>query len=107
MQFPQGEGQIDVVKKIRMIEWLKAELVGSVASLLKSMVKGGEERILDYLAAILITTYILGKRVGITFARIDQHLKEKLAAGIDEEHEIEEWYGDMSSLLRYMEGKKR
>lgn len=102
-----SKGQIDVAKSIRVIEWLKAEMVGSVASLLKSMVNGGEEVIADCLAGIIMTSYILGKRVGIAHTKIDQRLKEKVAAGIKDGHEIEEWYGDLSSLLRYLEGRKR
>lgn len=102
-----SKGQIDVAKSIRIIEWLKAEMVGSVASLLRSMVNGGEDAITDCLAAILMTAYILGKRVGIAHTKVDQRLKEKVAAGIREGHEIEEWYGDLSSLLRYLEGRKR
>jgi len=102
-----SKGQIDVAKNIRMIEWLKAELVGSAALLLKNLVKGSEELILDSLATTIMTAYVLGKRVGITFNRVDQRLKEKLLASINEEHEIEKWYGDLSSLLRHMDGRKR
>jgi len=104
MQF--SKGQIDVAKNIRMIEWLKAELVGSAALLLRNLVRGNEELILDSLATTIMTAYVLGKRVGINFNRVDQRLKEKLMASINEEHEIEKWYGDLSSLLRHMDGRK-
>lgn len=102
-----SKGHIDVAKSIRVIEWLKAEMVGSVASLLRSMVKGGEDAIADCLAGILMTAYILGKRVGVAYTKVDQRLKEKVSAGIRDGHEIEEWYGDLTSLLRYLEGRKR
>lgn len=102
-----SKGQIDVAKSIRVIEWLKAEMVGSVASLFKSMVNGGEDLIADNLAGIIMTAYILGKRVGIAHIRIDQKLKEKVSASIKGEHELEEWYGDLTSLSRYLEGRKR
>jgi len=102
-----SRGQMDVARSIRLIEWLKAEMVGSVAALLKSLVNGGEELIADCLAGIIMTTYILGKRVGISYPRVDQKLKERVEAGIREGHEIEEWYGDLSSLQRYLEGRKR
>lgn len=102
-----SKGQFDVARSIRVIEWLKAEMVGSVASLFKSMVNGGEDLIADCLAGIIMTAYILGKRVGIAHTRIDQRLKEKVSAGITDGHEIEEWYGDLTSLFRYLEGRKR
>ncbi|KUK11374.1 MAG: Uncharacterized protein XD50_0415 [Clostridia bacterium 41_269] len=102
-----SKDQIDVAKSIRMIEWLKAELVSNVGSLLKSFVKGSEELMLDCLAAVIMTAYLLGKRSGIPFRHIDQRLKEKIAAGIKSQHEVEQWYGDLSSLERYMEERKR
>lgn len=102
-----SKGQIDVAKSIRVIEWLKAEMVSSVASLFKSMVNGGEELIADSLAGIIMTAYLLGKRVGIAHTRIDQKLKEKVSVAIKDDHELEEWYGDLTSLSRYLEGRKR
>ncbi len=102
-----SKGQIDVAKSIRVIEWLKAEMLGSVASLFKSMVNGGEELIADCLAGIIMTAYVLGKRVGIAHTLIDQRLKEKVSAAIRDGHELEEWYGDFTSLSRYLEGRKR
>ncbi|NLO88751.1 MAG: hypothetical protein GX088_00220 [Clostridia bacterium] len=104
---PHSKDQIDVAKSIRMIEWLKAELVSSTGSVLKSFIKGSEELIMDCLASVIMTAYLLGKRSGIPFRRIDQRLKEKIAAGIKSGHEIEQWYGDLSSLQRYMEERKR
>lgn len=102
-----SKGHIDVAKSIRVIEWLKAELVGSVASLLRSMVNGGGDAIADCLAGIMMIAYILGKRVGVAHTKVDQRLKEKVSAGIRDGHEIEEWYGDLTSLLGYLEGRKR
>lgn len=72
-----SKGHLDVAKSIRVIEWLKAEMVGSVASLLKSLVNGGEDLIADCLAGIIMTAYVLGKRVGIAYSKVDQRLKEE------------------------------
>lgn len=102
-----SKGHIDVAKSIRVIDWLKAEMVGSVASLLRSLVNGGEDLIADCLAGIIMTAYVLGKRVGIAYPKVDQRLKERVASGIRDGHEIEDWYGDLSSLQRYLEGRKR
>lgn len=97
---------INIAKNLRVIEWLKAELVESVAALFKSLMRGGEDAISDALATIIITTYILGRRVGITFQHVDMKVQGKLRLSINEAHEVEKWYGDLSGLLKYLEEDK-
>jgi adenosyl cobinamide kinase/adenosyl cobinamide phosphate guanylyltransferase len=104
---PQPEREFDIARNVRMLEWLRAELVGSVAGLLKTMIKGGEEALLDCLAGIIITTYLLGKRIGINFSRIDQKMESKIKLSIEENHEIENWYGDLTALSQHLTAKKR
>jgi len=99
--------QVDIAKNLRTIEWLKAELVESVAALLKSLLKAGDEAVSDCLATIIITTYILGKRVGVNFQYIDFKVESTLKLSINEAHEVEKWYGDLSALLAYLESKKK
>lgn len=97
----------DIAKNVKVIDWLKAELVGSVAALLKAMVKGSEGLILECITGILITTYLLGKRLGMSYARIDLNMKTKLRDSVMKGHEVEKWYGDLSSLLKYVEDNRR
>ncbi len=101
------KSQIDIAKSLRIIEWLKAELVESVAALFKALLKTGDEAISDCLGSIIITTYILGKRVGVSFQHIDFKVESKLKLSINEAHEVEQWYGDLSALLAYLENKKK
>ena len=96
-----------IMKNIKVIDWLKAELVSSVAALLKAMVKGSEELILDCITGIIITTYILGNRVGIPFSRIDLSVKTRLRDDALKDHEVEKWFGDISNLRYYMEDNRR
>lgn len=99
--------EIDIAKNLRTIEWLKTELIDAVAVLFKSLLKKGSDATTDALSSIIIITYILGKRLGISFQNVDAEIKAKLNKQIKGEHELEEWYGDLSDLLKYMEGKKR
>lgn len=107
MVFLSIRAQIDVAKNLRVIEWLKAELVESVAALFKALMKAGDEAVSDCLATIMITTYILGKRVGISFQHVDMQIEGKLRLSINEAHEVEKWYGDLSALLVYLESKRQ
>ncbi|MCF8011448.1 MAG: MazG-like family protein [Clostridiales bacterium] len=96
-----------IARNIKVVEWLKADFLASVSSLFKSMLHGSEEKLVDALASMVLTCYVLGRRLGITFSRLDLRVEAKLRQGIEENHEVEEWYNDLSSLLNYMVERKR
>lgn len=101
----QGDNNIDVTKNIKMIEWLKSELLTTIASLYELLVKGvkdSQEALVDVLANIILVTYLLAKRLGVNFARIDMKIEDKIKLGLLEKHKIEEWYGDLSDLKQYL-----
>ncbi len=102
-----GKLEGGIAKNIKVIDWLKADLITSVSALFKSMLKGSEDLLLDALASLMITCYVLGRRLGINFPRLDLKVEAKLRQGIEEDHELERWYGDLSALLNYMADKKR
>ncbi len=99
--------EVDVVKNHRMVEWLKAELVSSVGGLFKAIIAGGDDLIVDFLARIITSTYLLGRRLGLSFSRIDLKIEHNIRSNIANDHELEEWYGDLSALAAYRESKKR
>lgn len=96
----------DIARSLRTIEFLKAEMVGAVAGLLRAMVRGTEEAMADALASLVISAYVLGRRVGISFGRLDRRIHTRLHQLLDEGHEVERWYGDLSLLVRHL-GERR
>lgn len=95
----------DITKNIRVIEFLKSELLTGVATLYQSLIKGtkvGQEVLVDALANLILVTYLLGRRLGLAFTVIDSKIMEKIRIGTLEEHETEKWYGDLSDLSEYM-----
>jgi predicted transcriptional regulator len=102
--FNQG---VDIARNIRVIEWLKTELVEAVAALYKAMMKNSEEAIEDALASTVITVYVLARRLGISFAQLDVRVESKIRDAISDKHEVEDWYGDLTALLKYRGDKKR
>ncbi len=102
-----GGSETDIARNIKVVEWLKADLVTSLSVLFKSMLKGSEERLLDALSGIIITCYVLGRRLGFSFSRIDTAVEAKLRQGVEESHEVEKWYGDLTMLLAYLVDRKR
>jgi hypothetical protein len=98
---------LDIAQNLKIVEWLKAELIDSVADLFKSLLKTGSDATSDALATIIIVTYLLGRRVGISFQSIDNKLRDKLNISIRESTEFNEWNTDLTDLLNYLEKKKR
>lgn len=99
----------DVTKNVKIIEWMKKELilsVGDVFDLIFKGVKPLDEALQDTLANIIMITYLLGKRLGISFNEIDYKIKEKIKIGIDQNHSVESWYGDFSNLKKHMENRE-
>jgi len=100
------EKDADITRNLRLIEWLQAELVGSMAILFRSMIRGSKDLILDALAGIIVTCYVLGKRLGLTFNRLDIKMEDKLTELINDNHEMEKQSGDLSALLDYYRNRK-
>ena len=98
---------VDIARNIKVIEWLKADLVTSLSALFRALLRGSEDRLLDALASMILTCYVLGRRLGISFSRLDLKMEAKLRQGIDEGHEVEKANGDLSRLLGYLVEKKR
>ena len=99
----------DVTKNVKIIEWMKKELilsVGDVFDLIFKGVKPLDEALQDTLANIIMITYLLAKRLGISFSEIDYKIKEKVRIGIDQNHSVESWYGDFSNLKKHMENRE-
>ncbi len=100
---------VDVMKKVKIIEWLKSELLMTIASLYELLVKGiqgSQDALIDVLANIILVTYILGRRLGISFSRIDMRIEDKIKIGVLEKHKIEDWCGDLSALKQYFNGNR-
>lgn len=93
---------VHIAKSLKVIEWLKAEIIEQVAALFRGLYHGQESYIIDSLASLIIAIYVLARRVGIPFHKLEKAVLEKLQDHKKEGHEIEEWYGDLSVLEQYI-----
>lgn len=99
------EKEFDIAKNIRLVEWLKSEILTAVAELFKLLtngIKGSQDALADCLASIIVICYLLGKRLGVQFSMIDHKVDNKIRLGIIEEHDVEKYYGDLSTLSQYL-----
>ncbi len=99
------EKGIQFAKNIKVIDWLKTEILDHIANLFKGLHFANRHFIIDSLSSLVVATYVLARRVGFTFRELDQAVLEKLREHKQEGHQLEQWYGDLSSLEEYM--KKR
>ena len=101
------ETDIDITRNIKIIEWLKSQLLMDTAVLFKSLVSGVKEEvrdvIADSIANVIIVSYLLAKRLGITFNVVELKMEKKIRLGIIEEHDVEKYYGDLTELSRHLD----
>jgi hypothetical protein len=101
--------ELGITGNIKVIEWVKVELLGAVTSLYKALLKGAkssQDMIRECLADIIILAYLLSRRLGMDFSSVDREIENKLKIGISEEDEIERVDGDLSKLLNYIKDKR-
>jgi hypothetical protein len=99
----------DITKNIKIIEWMKTEMLMSVSDLFNLLYKGVkpiDDAIQDTIANIIMTTYLLASRLGVSYKEVDIKIKEKIKLGVDENHSVERWYGDLSSLKKHIENRE-
>jgi hypothetical protein len=99
---------LDVSKNIRAIERLKSELLEKVAVLYKTMSDDKDdvhEQVASELSNIILKSYMLGKRLGISYSSLEAELEGRLKLGVLKEEPQEKDFGDYSELLHYLRGR--
>ena len=97
---------VDITRNIKMIEWLKSELLTDVAGLFKQMAGGdaddGLDEVGETLSNLILVSYLLSKRLGISYQMIDMKIESKLKLGILEGHDLEKNFADLSELAKHL-----
>ncbi|MFZ7102949.1 MAG: MazG-like family protein [Peptococcaceae bacterium] len=100
------EQQFDIAKNAKVLDQLKADLVGTIGTLFRNILRGSQEAIIGCLASLIITSYIIGRRLGIKFYQIDESIRVQLKNSAGSDHEVEQWFNDITSLEEYWEDMK-
>lgn len=101
--------EIDIIKNMKTIEWLKVQLLNNIGSLYDTLASGEnntKENLEDLISNQILNSYLLGKRLGLSYEGIQSALKENIKINLIEEHKIEKWYGDLSVLLEFVNKHK-
>lgn len=104
------DNQLDITRNVKIIEWLKSELLTDIANLFKALVNGVRdevsETLADTLSNIILISYLLGKRLGINYKTIESKIENKIRLGLVENHEVEKYYGDLSELSKHLNSSR-
>ncbi|VBB07525.1 Hypothetical protein LUCI_2774 [Lucifera butyrica] len=98
--------EAEILRKLRLIEHLKADLVSNVGELLRAVAENAESAIAESLASVVICCYVLGRRLGVDFKALDDAVLARVALNIKKDHEVEKWFGDLSEYQHYLRQKR-
>lgn len=92
----------DMIRKIRLLEWLKAELAVRLGEVMRAITLGQRLSMADALARMVVSCYVLGRHLGIGYEQLDEAITHHLDEPLDaEKQKTEEWCGDYRALRRY------
>lgn len=95
--------EVDVVRGMKAIEALKAALLKAEWQLHNGALSGSDSEMLEALADLVGLSYLLTRRLGFDFARLDRMLLQRLENWRKEDNmDLENHWGDLSLLLRYL-----
>jgi hypothetical protein len=105
------EKDLDITRNIKLIEWLKGELITDIANLFRALVNGMREEVLetvsDTIANIILISYLLARRLGISYTSLELKIHNKIKLGLIEDHDVEKYYGDLTELSKHLDGSRR
>jgi hypothetical protein len=112
VKISMSDREIDITRGIKIVEWLKSEILTDIAALFKELLNSAKDNsrevITETISNIIIVAYLIAKRYGIGFEVVDIKIENKLKLGIIEEHDLERLYGDLSGLAKHLNfGRKK
>ncbi|TCK99734.1 MazG-like nucleotide pyrophosphohydrolase family protein [Natranaerovirga hydrolytica] len=96
------EEELDITKKIKVIEKLKSSMLSQIAYLYSNMAEedsNTDETYLDILSDVLILTYLLSNKLGAANEALDIKVINKLKVEMLNNNE---WQKEMSELQRHL-----
>ncbi len=94
---------VDVVRGMKAIEALKVDLLKAQWQLQNGALSGSDAEMLEALADLVGLSYLMTRRLGFDFARLDRMLLQRLESWrTDDKVDLENHWGDLSLLLSYL-----
>lgn len=94
---------LDIMKCSKAIEELKVELLKAQWMVQHGALHASEVEILDSLSKLVGLSYLLSRRLGFDFSRLDRVLYKQMAEWQEDDYlYLETEWGDLSLLLGYL-----
>lgn len=95
--------EVDLVKGLKAIEEIKVEMLKAQWAMQEGSVRGSEDEMLQGLAELVALSYLLTRRMGFDFSKLDRTLLQRLEEWkAEDHHKLETQWGDISLLLSYL-----
>jgi hypothetical protein len=97
-------GELDITKRIKIIELLKSQLLNDVSMIYSNMAAedvSNDENI-NMLADIIIISYLLGEKLGTGYKGLDIKIINKLKVALLSEDNNSGWKNQLSNLSKYL-----
>jgi hypothetical protein len=98
---------MNVARNVRTIEWIKAEMVAALGDIFRALLKPQEDLMLAGLAHLVTCCYLLARRLGISYTRLDNAVERDVRRNLEQGHTVEEWFGDFSTFAEFLEARRR
>ncbi|GKX30647.1 hypothetical protein SH1V18_31270 [Vallitalea longa] len=99
------KGEFDITKTIRIIERLKSQLLSNVSALFSNMAESNSANSnenIDILADVIILSYLLSDKLGVSNEALDIKLINKLRLASLQNEENEEWTKEILTLSKHL-----
>lgn len=97
----------DIIRKLRLIESLKAEIVTDVGHVYDAIARNQSDEIGERLAITILSCYVLGRRLGFDFAVMEELLMARTEKEIKRGGDLERLFGDYSEYRCHAARKQR
>lgn len=99
------KGDLDITKTIKIIERLKSQILSNVSMLFSNMAEGtsgGSGENIDILADIIILSYLLSDKLGVSNEALDIKLINKLRLASLQNSDNDEWSREILLLSKHL-----
>ena len=103
MPVSSEETGLDITQQLQLVDWLKAELVASVASVLRTAVARDSARMVEALANVQIILYCLARRWGVSLIRLEQEVLRRIDQEAVAGHYLENRFGDLTEIRQHLQ----
>lgn len=94
---------LDIVKCSKAIEELKVELLRAQWMVQQGTINASQEHLLESMAGLVGLTYLLTRRLGYDYSRLDRVLYNQMSQWQQDDFlNLETEWGDLSLLLNYL-----